>query len=203
MQIVITADDRQWTELTGNSSGIEWIRVNDHTDFTDHPGATAYFNLHENAAEVVYPVTDRPVFINSVIDTLQETGAAGNIIRINGWAGFLSRPVWDMAGQISDPCREVMSALHKKIALAPDQPGLIAARIIGMIINEAYFTVGDGVSSREETDTAMKLGTNYPYGPFEWCTAIGTEKVAALLGKLSATDARYTPAPLLSAETNP
>lgn len=201
MKIVITANDRQREELAAGNNGIDWIRVDDPSAFADHPDADAFFNLQENAGEVVYQIDDRPIFINSVITTLQETGAADNIIRINGWTGFLSRSVWDVAGKISEPCREVMTALNKKIAPAPDQPGLIAARIIAMIINEAYFAVGDGVSSRAETDTAMKLGTNYPYGPFEWCIAIGADKVATLLRKLSGTDHRYTPAALLTEET--
>ena len=81
-----------------------------------------------------------------------------------------------------------------------DEPGLVSARIIAMIINEAWFAVGDEVSSREEIDTAMKLGTNYPFGPFEWATAIGAGNILELLNKLTVTDKRYQPAPLLIKE---
>ena len=66
-----------------------------------------------------------------------------------------------------------------------------------MIINEAYFTVEDHVSTKAEIDTAMKLGTNYPYGPFEWAELIGTANILALLQKLNTTDSRYQPAVLL------
>jgi 3-hydroxyacyl-CoA dehydrogenase len=45
-----------------------------------------------------------------------------------------------------------------------------------MIINEAYFALEDNVSTKAETDIAMKLGTNYPYGPFEWGQLIGLKK---------------------------
>ena len=69
-----------------------------------------------------------------------------------------------------------------------------------MIINEAYFGLGDDLSTKAGIDTAMKLGTNYPYGPFEWCEKIGTEKIYSLLKKLEATNSRYTPAPLLAKE---
>ena len=61
-----------------------------------------------------------------------------------------------------------------------------------MIINEAFFALEAGVSTMEEIDVAMKLGTNYPYGPFEWCKKIGLKKVYDLLEKLSKTDDRYT-----------
>ncbi|MCW3087600.1 MAG: hypothetical protein JWQ78_986, partial [Sediminibacterium sp.] len=78
--------------------------------------------------------------------------------------------------------------------------GMIAARVIAMIINEAYFGLGDGISTRGDIDTAMKLGTNYPYGPFEWSEKIGLKKIYALLKKLNETSIRYVIAPALENE---
>ena len=63
-----------------------------------------------------------------------------------------------------------------------------------MMINEAYMALQDGVSTMDEIDIAMKLGTNYPYGPFEWAEKIGREKITALLEKLSLQNPLYTPA---------
>lgn len=197
MQLVITAGDRQWEEIKPAQSTANWVRVDSPAGFSAYPDAAAFFDLRDTVGDMVYPVSDRPVFINSTETTLQEMNMAPNILRINGWPGFISRPVWDVAGTF--PCEEILQHIGKKKAAAPDQPGLIAARIIAMIINEAFFTVGDDVSSREETDTAMKLGTNYPYGPFEWCAAIGEKRVLSLLEKLASADPRYTPAPLLAA----
>ena len=71
-----------------------------------------------------------------------------------------------------------------------------------MIINEAYFARDENVSSEADIDTAMKLGTNYPYGPFEWCKKIGVERVFNLLEKLAETDKRFTPAGGLKNEIN-
>lgn len=71
-----------------------------------------------------------------------------------------------------------------------------------MIINEAYFTLGENVSGKTEIDTAMKLGTNYPFGPFEWSEIIGKEKIYNLLTKLVTEDRRYDPAPFLIKEAN-
>jgi 3-hydroxybutyryl-CoA dehydrogenase len=48
----------------------------------------------------------------------------------------------------------------------------------------------------------MKLGTNYPHGPFEWAEMIGTENILALLQKLNVTDSRYRPCELLVKEVN-
>jgi 3-hydroxybutyryl-CoA dehydrogenase len=50
-----------------------------------------------------------------------------------------------------------------------------------MIINEAYLTLEEGIASREDIDLAMKLGTNYPYGPFEWADRIGLGNVVRVL----------------------
>ena len=69
-----------------------------------------------------------------------------------------------------------------------------------MIINEAYFAVEDNVSSKTEIDTAMKLGTNYPHGPFEWAGLIGNKNILALLQQLYVTDRRYKPSELLIKE---
>ena len=71
-----------------------------------------------------------------------------------------------------------------------------------MIINEAYFTLEENVSTKEEIDIAMKLGTNYPYGPFEWSKKIGLKNIADLLKELFITEKRYQPAALLLKEAS-
>ena len=72
-----------------------------------------------------------------------------------------------------------------------------------MIINEAFFAMEENISTENEIDIAMKLGTNYPYGPFEWCDLIGADNILALLEKLSIQDKRYLPAGLLKSEAKP
>jgi 3-hydroxybutyryl-CoA dehydrogenase len=73
---------------------------------------------------------------------------------------------------------------------------------VSMIINEAYFALEENVSTKAETDIAMKLGTNYPFGPFEWGQLIGLPKIYSLLKALtvSETQSRYTPGKLLEQE---
>ncbi len=69
-----------------------------------------------------------------------------------------------------------------------DTPGLIVARTIAMLINEAADAVHQGVCDEAGADAAMKLGVNYPSGPFEWLSAWTATEVVALLDRL---DARY------------
>jgi len=93
-----------------------------------------------------------------------------------------------------------MKQLNKKAAIVADEPGLVAAPLIAMIVNEAYFALQDGISTKTESDTASKLGTNYPYGPFEWSAMFGLTRLLELLDALSANDIRYQPALLLRTE---
>jgi len=133
-----------------------------------------------------------PFFINAVEET---TATIGNgIIRINAWPGMLKRELLEVAIAETDQeiiVEEVMKLLGWKYIIVPDIPGMITARVICSIINEAYYTFGDGISSKEEIDIAMKLGTNYPFGPFEWVELIGIDKIFSLLKRMSVENVRY------------
>src|SRR5207344_3040810 len=80
-----------------------------------------------------------------------------------------------------------------------DRVGMITPRVICMIINEACFTLQEGTASMEDIDKGMKLGTNYPFGPFEWCERIGIKDVFETLSALyeDTKDERYKICPLL------
>jgi len=71
-----------------------------------------------------------------------------------------------------------------------------------MIINEAYYAVLEGTATREDVDLAMKLGLNYPFGPFEWSNRIGVKHVYELLEAVyeDTRDERYKICPLLKKE---
>ncbi len=196
--IVIGSEDSLGQLRAACPEGIAWHLSqnidNEHFD--------AIFYMDTVYPGVAIPVTDKPVFINSVVHTLQELGASPNMLRFNGWNTFLQNPSWEICGEISAEASAVMSALQKTPIPVKDIPGFIAARVVAMIINEAYFALEEGVSSRSAIDTAMKLGTNYPYGPFEWATQIGIKHICQLLDKLAESDSSYQPAPLLVKETS-
>ena len=200
MKILVFANDMLWNELTTGNAAIEWIRAENIDSFANREETDAYFNLSENITETDYSSLKKPVFINSVPITLQKITTAKNVVRINGWNGFLKRNSWELAGKPTDECLAVLKALNKNVIVVPDEPGFISARIIAMIINEAYFAKGEKVSTEKEIDIAMKLGTNYPYGPFEWAGIIGIKNIYSLLITLSQTDTRYKPSPLLEQE---
>lgn len=140
------------------------------------------------------------VFVNAISTTLKDLPS--NCIRINAWPGFLLNTTIELtaAKENLEAVKKILQALHWEYQTVPDISGMITPRIIAMIVNEAYFALGDEVSSKEDIDIAMKLGTNYPYGPFEWAQKIGVTKIYNLLRQLSQTDNRYVPAPILEKE---
>lgn len=212
MKIVVAAPDEQWNELTGLRTHIEWQRVDAPSAFNEYKNADAFFSLHNHDILAEFESLKKPILINSVVQTLADLVAPVNVYRINGWRTFLKRSVWEIAGTVApqdsahralranDNVESVFKSLNIKINTVKDEPGFISARIIAMIINEGYFAVEDNVSSKTEIDTAMKLGTNYPYGPFEWAGLIGLNNILALLQKLNLTDTRYLPSQLLVKE---
>ncbi len=200
MLIVVAASDDQWKELTGTRTDVAWQRVDKAAEFYQHTNADAFFSLQEPVILQHLKSLKKPVFINAVESTITELNTPANVYRINAWPSFLNRQVWEIAGKVDESVKVLFSALNIKINHVQDEPGFIAARIIAMIINEAYFAIEEAVSSKDEINTAMKLGTNYPYGPFEWAALIGINNVLSLLQKLNQTDSRYQPAALMIKE---
>ncbi len=193
MKYVVLGDEAAFYAIKINAENIEWIYIKNSGELLLHSDADAYFDMTENAEEDYNSLT-KPVFINSMVNTLADKQYKEHVIRVNTWPGFLEKDLWEIAGQMTAEAAFVLKTISKKYISVNDEPGFVSARIIAMVINEAYAAKDDGVSTEEEIDIAMKLGTNYPYGPFEWCRKIGKQKVYALLQKIAETDARFLPA---------
>jgi 3-hydroxybutyryl-CoA dehydrogenase len=92
------------------------------------------------------------------------------------------------------------SGLGLKPVVVADGPGLVRARVICALVNEAAAALMDGVASASDIDTAMKLGTNYPRGPLAWGDLIGLDVVLGVMRGLQQEfgEDRYRPCPLLA-----
>ncbi|MGB4843292.1 MAG: hypothetical protein WBP16_02370, partial [Ferruginibacter sp.] len=102
MTIIVAATDEQWAELTGSETDIKWQRVDESGDFFQYKHADAFFSLKDNIILPEFAILQKPVFIHAVIQTLKESGAPANVLRINGWTTFLIRSNWEIAGSIND-----------------------------------------------------------------------------------------------------
>jgi 3-hydroxybutyryl-CoA dehydrogenase len=202
MKIAIRSTQDQKAELIEKSFAkninVQWIEPNTSIK---NISADVFFDLlfddmNISNNEFIY---DKPVFVDAVNCTCYEISRP-NYIRLNAWNGFLKRAVTELAVNNITTQRiaeDIFAEIGWKYVFTKDDYGFIAARILAMIINEAYFVLEDKVSVKEEVDTAMKLGTNYPFGPFEWSEKINLRKIMHLLERLSSADKRYTVSPLL------
>lgn len=87
----------------------------------------------------------------------------------------------------------LLASAGVRVHRVADLPGLVLARILAVIANEAWETAHHGVATPDDIDVAMQLGTNYPMGPFAWTTLWSPRLVLALLDALADTyrDPRY------------
>ncbi len=124
------------------------------------------------------------------------------VFGINALPTFLNRKKLEMS-MLDRADHMILEATMKTLGLdyelIEDQVGMVTPRVVCMIINEAAFVLGEGTAEVEAIDQAMKLGTNYPMGPFEWCDKIGVHEVVGVLEALQARtgDGKYKIAPAL------
>jgi 3-hydroxybutyryl-CoA dehydrogenase len=95
--------------------------------------------------------------------------------------------------------KAVVASLDKTAASAEDFPAFIVNRILLPMINEAVYTLYEGVGTVEAIDTALKLGANHPMGPLQLADFIGLDTCLAIMHVLheGLADTKYRPCPLL------
>ncbi|MCO6051693.1 3-hydroxybutyryl-CoA dehydrogenase [Mesorhizobium sp. RP14(2022)] len=92
-----------------------------------------------------------------------------------------------------------VASLHKTLTVSEDFPAFIVNRILLPMINEAIYTLYEGVGTVEAIDTAMKLGANHPMGPLQLADFIGLDTCLSIMQVLhdGLSDSKYRPCPLL------
>jgi 3-hydroxybutyryl-CoA dehydrogenase len=171
------------------------------------------FILDEDPGEanLLFDKPNLTVFVNTAkisLDAISSIYDHKIQCKVFGFAGlptFLNRPLMEVSllresdrPHLDNLCK----ALNTEYEVVGDRVGMVTPRIICAIVNEAYYTAQEGTASREDIDTAMKLGTNYPYGPFEWTARIGLKHVYETLDALweDTRDERFRICPLLKRE---
>jgi 3-hydroxybutyryl-CoA dehydrogenase len=101
--------------------------------------------------------------------------------------------------QTYDAAVHIVERLNKHVTNAEDFPAFIVNRVLMPMINEAVYTLYEGVGTVESIDTAMKLGANHPMGPLELADFIGLDTCLSIMQVLhdGLADTKYRPCPLL------
>jgi len=203
-KLVIWADEARKQDILTRNLPFDFIFefADGHIKPNLVSSAAAYFILDDSIISS-FPFDQLevgiPVFVNEISGTLADLPSGKCMIRINAWPGFLRYPVLELAARETDTnaAEKILDAIGWPYKWVADIPGLVTPRVISMIINEACYAVNEKVSTAQEIDIALKLGTSYPLGPFEWNKQIGSHRIIELLDILSAQDDRYRPAPYL------
>jgi 3-hydroxybutyryl-CoA dehydrogenase len=116
---------------------------------------------------------------------------AGGLVELTRGAGS--------SDATAEAAERFLGTLGLHVAWVGDAPGLVLARIVASLVNEAAFAIAEGVADPADVDEGMVLGLNHPRGPLSWADAMGIEHVVRVIDGLAdgtGTD-RYALAPLL------
>ena len=216
MKILLRGNDTNITEFQS--------RVGDSHDVLIDPGGDSSINPSDFEAVFDFTISDTPenlqvytghndvaVVANTILTSLAEArymtegSLDAPLIGFNGLPTFFDRDLLEVTVDREEN-RVIAENLGKSLGFetifVEDRAGMVTPRVICMIINEAYYTTMEGTATRGDIDTAMKLGTNYPFGPFEWASRIGIQNVFELLEAVyeDTKDERYKICPMLKRE---
>ena len=169
----------------------EQIKTKIFNDVTPHLKPEAFLASNTSSISItrLAAATDRPErFIG--VHFMNPVPVMQLVEIIKGIGG--SQETFDMA-------LGLVERLNKTAVVSEDFPGFIVNRILMPMINEAIYTLHEGVGSITSIDTSMKLGANHPMGPLELADFIGLDTCLSIMKVLFAgmADSKYRPCPLL------
>lgn len=210
MKALVVGDKRRFEELKLKLPAGVTATHFDNWETAGYSGYDLIFDLNFDEAAVDFKYTafkkGIPVIACAVKRRLSEQVVVFaddiecNLIGMNCLPGFINREVVEISLLKKDSAVDTaMQQLGWKYKIVEDRAGMVTPRIVCMIINEACYTLQEGTASMQDIDVSMKLGTNYPHGPFEWADKIGIKDVYETLDAIwqDTRDERYKICPLL------
>jgi 3-hydroxybutyryl-CoA dehydrogenase len=215
MKILARGEKIRTDELKQKLSSveIEWTIVDDqnfgNANIQDYDVIfDLNFDEHQNTLSNYAPLKNKIVIISAAKKSLAQAAheyvnaVDCILVGINALPTFINRSLAELSLLKEEQAASVQALFAQfnwDYKLVKDRVGLITPRIILMIINEACYTVQEGTATMQDIDTSMKLGTNYPFGPFEWANKIGVKNVYETLEAVyqDTHDERYKICPLL------
>jgi 3-hydroxybutyryl-CoA dehydrogenase len=200
-----------WENKETPSSTYSWVQDNEGHE---HYDVFLDLDFDDNSYRLQdYLTNTNTTFVLGAVKCTLESAAVGlhvpenwKGIGINALPTFIERNTLECTNPYSiaeTALRELADLLgYSNIEVVGSRVGLVTPRVICMIINEAFYTVQEGTANREDINQAMRLGTNYPKGPFEWCEAMGLQNVYEVLEAMynDTKDERYKICSLLKQE---
>jgi 3-hydroxybutyryl-CoA dehydrogenase len=215
MKIFARGEKIRTDELKARLSGLnaEWLVVDELLTIPDQIGSfDVFFDLNfdeqQNNLASYAGLKGKPVIVSAAKKSLAQLQSEYGkpvdcvLIGINALPTFINRNLAEVSllnEQDAAQLQTVFAQLDWSYKLVSDRVGFVTPRIIMMIINEACYTVQEGTANMKDIDTSMKLGTNYPFGPFEWANRIGVKHVYETIDAVyrDTHDERYKICPLL------
>lgn len=162
----------------------------------------------QNGLDCYFELTKTPVFICAVKSSLaqivqnNQAKISFPLYGINSIETFINRNLLEVSiykNTDEEILQNSLKQLNWEYKIVGDRVGMVTPRVICMIINEACYTLQEGTANMVDIDISMKLGTNYPFGPFEWADKIGISNVYQILESVynDTKDERYKICPLL------
>lgn len=196
MRLFLTGSSDRVNEFEKKVSGHS-VEVHKEAKLPSPDKLSAYdlivdLNLDEAAERLqTYGKLNKPVIgcaiKRQLADMASGTDMRCSLFGINALPGFIDRPALELSlyreqdrAKLEKICQELGWEYH----IVNDRVGMVSPRIVFMIINEAFYTLQEGTATAEDIDESMKLGTNYPHGPFEWCRKTGIKDVYETLEAL-------------------
>ena len=207
MEIYVRGEDIRVSELKEKLGSQYRYTIFNNIDETSFDNADVVFDLNlddspkdtskYNSLNVLLVAGSLKCALLSLARSFQKKG---HIVGLNTLPGFLNRDIWEMSA-LENEDKATLNKLFPelKVQWVKDRVGMVSPRVLAMIINEACFTLEEGTANIEDIDKGMKLGTNYPFGPFEWADKIGVDQIFDLLSVLrkDTGDERFKICPLL------
>ena len=206
MKILTIADGRRKDDLLSGPLGKFQPQIVGSADGWEHLELSDFdFVVHATLDETPYDLDAlecaKFVFGSTVLTSFREFPERPGFVGFNGLPFFIGLREWEIVARNENDFSQAKSLLDKAGMTARRVNagvGMVAPRVLFPIINEAYRTAAEGTATRQDVETSMKLGVNYPFGPFEWAEKIGTDNVGAVLGALAKEyGPQYLPAPAL------
>ena len=152
--------------------------------------------------EVLFASNTSSLPITSIAQDLRDPG---RLVGVHFFNPVLQMPLVELIPghvtrpQIVESARAFAVSLGKTVVTSRDTPGFVTTRALAVLVNEAAWMLYEGTATKEDIDTAYKLGFHHPMGPFELVDLVGIDTAVAILDVLwdGFRDSRYRACPLL------